>query len=1072
MSNISFRGSARRKGFNPIQVPNQSQKILAEGERTIRGMRDVQQAQIRNREEFLDVTKENQRKVQYQNEKNEDLRKQFARSYLDAELQHLKTKIKDVSPGGGDYMNYQAREKLKELIPKAIQSFGQIQEMRLQSATEKAIGYGTHNAFRSKKEVDAFHWRNRDAKWAQVLQNTVIDRADNMDPKLAEHIRGLGGMDLLATSNLFLAEQGKNGFGKWVNQRGGGWNLINKETGYSLEILSTVGDTEKTRSQVDWLKNKFKSQFGQWNSDGTMRLNGASMQAIAHHMDPYLQRHGEEIVREAKFKQDTRLEQEYIDKKHTAFKAAVMEAGGPKTSEFTAQGIVDWHAIESVENPAKKVANRDMAVHNLVSMASTGELDIGDLDRIGNQRACNTDGHCDQFMLLPQWKEGLHKAKKAAYDRLNKQTNLVQESQDMYSAEVMNDTAATVKQLGRPLNAEEVRKVKETVVARQHDINNKAWNWLKDYENAEEADIKADDERLKGLEEKGQLDLRTLYMDPTIHPSLIEKYKDKAKDSFKNLPENTRKYYVKGIEQAIAAQANKSGTPKTRDLRGAQTEAMTARAIMDYHTRAQQKVASGSFSSTADAYDAAFVELTKDIKDGGGLYELNLNKDGSIDYNNPGFKHFGQVSIDVKGDEYYLQARTDTNFIHLSSGEDGVSEADVQVLKQTLTRTNNLTYPSFLKQIKKAYPNKTLNEVANIVLEANGEDPVEPRGLSRVERYVHPSVKKLITKHASNARINRATEKTTKMMNPDVDPKEVELEMSKTPNAVAADPEDNGHNAVTTPNTTGTTTGTELFGKPITEMTTGEVSELQNQGRLAEVGAFGIDGKTLKYYIDSGLISYDDPFDDVTQRTIALENNADLAGTFFADADSLEPIYGIGQRWYTEESELMTPISGLGPLAVEALRIQADETLDKIGEGFGIAGEAIKEEVLNPVKEGFEIAGETTQAAAKKYVKDPVDATVQQVGEGFQTAAETIQDTSKRLVYDPTIAATQAVQTQFKNLWESQITERVERWEEALTQYISMKQQLAGQGWDVYKFRPEVEAVLMNHTINNYAEAE
>ena len=56
MSNISFRGSARRKGFSPIQVPNQSQKILAEGERTIRGMRDVHQAQISNRAEFLEVT--------------------------------------------------------------------------------------------------------------------------------------------------------------------------------------------------------------------------------------------------------------------------------------------------------------------------------------------------------------------------------------------------------------------------------------------------------------------------------------------------------------------------------------------------------------------------------------------------------------------------------------------------------------------------------------------------------------------------------------------------------------------------------------------------------------------------------------------------------------------------------------------------------------------------------------------------------------------------------------------------------------------------------------------------------
>ena len=97
MGNISFRGSARRKGFSPVQVPNYSQKILAESERTIRGMRDVQQQDIRNRDEYLSTLKDNQRKQQFQDNKNEDLRETFARSYLDAELQHLKTKIKDVS---------------------------------------------------------------------------------------------------------------------------------------------------------------------------------------------------------------------------------------------------------------------------------------------------------------------------------------------------------------------------------------------------------------------------------------------------------------------------------------------------------------------------------------------------------------------------------------------------------------------------------------------------------------------------------------------------------------------------------------------------------------------------------------------------------------------------------------------------------------------------------------------------------------------------------------------------------------------------------------------------------------
>ena len=1067
MSNISFRGSARRKGFSPIQVPNQSQKILAEGSRTIRGMRDVAQANIRNREEFLDVTKENQRKVAYQNEKNEDLRKQFAKSYLDAELQHLKTKIKDVSPGGGDYMNMQTREKLAELIPKAIESFGQIQEMRLQSATEKATALGSANVFRSQEEIQAFRYANQNVGWAQQAMNTVIDRAEAMDPKLASYIRGLGGMDLLATSNLFLAEQGKNGFRKWVNGDGGGALLKNPATGYTLDVLRNKGDVEATRDHINWLEGKFKSQFGQYKKDGSMRLEGASLKAIAHHMDPYIQRAKEEVLTYTKSKELTRLELEKQEKINTTFRAAVIGEGGPKQG-FTGENLVNWHQIESAGNPQKKIALLDFAGHRLVKMAQTGELDIGDIDRIMQSEVC-INGNCTEFMNQPHWKEWLHKASKASADRAALQTTRINEAEIRFSNFIKDDTLNTTKQLGRPLNAEEVKDLKETVVGRGYNPDSANWDWLKAYENAEEAVIADQMARFEGYKKEGSLTLEKLYLDPTIHPQVIAEFKDKAKFSFAQLKQSQQTKLRNSITNTVSSQAQQSGRPAALENRGGQTLNMSVLALEEYFVKGAEYAASGSYSTPIEAWTAASADLIKEIKGpdgkGSGIYALNLNRNNTVDFDRDtaGFKYFGKLGIDVKGDEYYKQARTDTNFIYLSSEEDGVSKADVQILKQTLTRTNNLTYPSFLKQIKKAYPNKTLNEVANVVLEANGEDPIEPRGLSRVERYVHPSVKKLITKHSSTARINRATEITTKKMNPEVDPKEVELEMSKTPNAVAADEENNGHDAITTPNTTGTTTGSELFGKPITEMTTGEVSQLQNDGRLAEVGAFGIDGKTLKYYIDSGLVDPNDPFDDVTQRTIALENNIDLAGTFFADADSLEPIYGIGQRWYTEDTQLMTPISGLGPLAVEALKLQADETLDKIGKGFELAGEAVQEEVLDPVKEGF------------------------------QSAAESIQDTSKRLVYDPTMAVTKAVSTQFKKLWESRIPQQVatsivttpgtqtiakgvstgaQKLEKALAEYVAMKQQLAGQGWDVYKFRPEVEGVLMNHTINKYFEAE
>ena len=62
MKDLTFRGHAQRKRYNPIQVPDQTQKILDEGSSVVSGMKDVQAAELRNREAWLEAFKEKNRK--------------------------------------------------------------------------------------------------------------------------------------------------------------------------------------------------------------------------------------------------------------------------------------------------------------------------------------------------------------------------------------------------------------------------------------------------------------------------------------------------------------------------------------------------------------------------------------------------------------------------------------------------------------------------------------------------------------------------------------------------------------------------------------------------------------------------------------------------------------------------------------------------------------------------------------------------------------------------------------------------------------------------------------------------
>ena len=138
MRNLSFSGYAQRKGFDPNQVPDETWKIQDETERTLRGMREVRDQNQQNRSEVLQSLKENNRKEEQQRDLNFNLSQEFRQAYHDAEMQHYKQRVLDQDVKIREAkLNYERFEKLKDLAPKAIQSFAQFNEQRFQKILEK-----------------------------------------------------------------------------------------------------------------------------------------------------------------------------------------------------------------------------------------------------------------------------------------------------------------------------------------------------------------------------------------------------------------------------------------------------------------------------------------------------------------------------------------------------------------------------------------------------------------------------------------------------------------------------------------------------------------------------------------------------------------------------------------------------------------------------------------------------------------------------------------------------------------------------------------------------------------------
>ena len=138
MRNLSFRGYAQNKGFDPLKVPDETWKLQDETERTLRGMREVRSQNLQNRNEVLSTLKENSAKEQRQRDRNQNLKTEFAKAYHDAEMQHYKQRVLDydvkIREAQADYQRF---EKLKELAPKAITALGQFHTMRVEKVLAK-----------------------------------------------------------------------------------------------------------------------------------------------------------------------------------------------------------------------------------------------------------------------------------------------------------------------------------------------------------------------------------------------------------------------------------------------------------------------------------------------------------------------------------------------------------------------------------------------------------------------------------------------------------------------------------------------------------------------------------------------------------------------------------------------------------------------------------------------------------------------------------------------------------------------------------------------------------------------
>ena len=882
MKQKSYRRQVARKAFDPIQAPDVSTRILQESENTIRGMRDVQEAELRNRQEYLNSLKDTQRLEETVREKNFNLKTEFAEAYRDAELQHYKTRLNDVKTE--EFENEQFN-KLKTLIPKAFKNYVDFEEQRGERLKEIGAEIATRWGL-SAQEAKAFKFAGQNIDWADAAMNRVKLRLEKggASPEVLMQVMNLSGRKLLGAQELLLSNAGKNHYPQFLNE-----NLHTKIPGLNMSLADMEGDEKGVyssdyRAGMRYWESKYIAKF-QYGEEG----QGYDDAFVAKHLRPYMDSEHDTRMA-AQFSRDTNAYKAIeLETQTTNLQAKVFGDGG----KTPGQGFLEWINSESGGDPDQRGRARRLGASIFTEMAKTGELTREQWNTIRNTSVKVGE---KEVLLGDQWKDDFVPIEEALNDR----ARLVEQQEEakwksfdqLQQQRVVTATA----EINRRLNDAELDTI--SIQYKQEFPFREVPSWINTYRNTETLDIQSAKSRLDGMVEDDNLTMATLYGSPWIPKELYADYAKKTRDGPNKADDKIKTQSRNAVKNAISEVAK--NTIANADQRTSDVLIMEGYALKDLSNKVLKAVISGKYKDADSAWLGESTELAASIKKNEGKYSVITDPKGSVVYGDGGGFNYikKEKHRDTRLSYYLVESERNKGFITLKAGTPGaISLEDLNSLEEEVQLTNKL--PTWLLHIASAHPTKDPWEVMNTILTYNGRKTIEPIGGAKAYGYVHPTVKRIFSNKPTLAKTARAMSITTKLTNQDLDSFNPMLDLIKSKEVMEADTQYDGFDAMQSPNGGMMSTGTLIHKKPLTEMTVSEIVNNQNKGRTNVVGAFQIEPGQLDSFIARGFVSETDLFDEATQRKLGAIMLWERAGSFFSNSslDAYAPIKGIGQEW-------------------------------------------------------------------------------------------------------------------------------------------------------------------------------